>query len=196
MTKVRGAGWLGTQLVQESKLSLDLKRLLAYNGPLVRSVIQELHDIERDIERAKLGQNWMRIILLQRVILRNKCCLLAYHSQRTDLIREMYWGIGCTFGPVIHTIGDNLSTQEIAFLRQYHDSITQLRSDVFPDDPINITSGIEHVPTNLMATVDVIQSPGIICMESGTINFQKGSRYVVRRAEVEHLILQGYLREL
>ncbi|KAJ7129706.1 hypothetical protein C8R44DRAFT_839599 [Mycena epipterygia] len=189
-------GELATQLVHESKRSLDLKELLPYNGPLTRSVIQELHHIEQDIERAKASHNWMGVIIMQRVILQNKRCLLAYHSQRTDLIRDIYWGIGCTFGPVFQNIGHNLSTQEITFLREYHDSVTKLRSDVFPDDPVNIASGVEHVPINLMATVEVIRSPGMICMESGTIDFQHGSRYVLRRAEVEHLILQGYLREL
>ncbi|KAJ7740003.1 GINS complex Psf1 component [Mycena maculata] len=189
-------GELATRLMQESKRSLDLQQLLPHNGPLIRSVIQEQHHIEQDIERAKNAGNWMAIVIMQRVILQNKRCLLAYHSQRTDLIQQIYWSHGCTFGPVMHIISANSSTEEINFLRNYHDSVGKLRSDVFPDDPFDIASSIEHPPANLMVTVDVIQSPGIICMESGTIDFKKGHRYVVRRTEVDHLIMQGYLQEL
>jgi GINS complex subunit 1 len=44
--------------------------------------------------------------------------------------------------------------------------------------------------------VHVIRDCGIIQTELGTIDFQKGQRFMVRRADIEHLIVQGYLEEV
>jgi len=41
-----------------------------------------------------------------------------------------------------------------------------------------------------------VRDCGVIETELGTIDFRKGQRFMVRRADIEHLIVQGYLEEV
>ena len=41
--------------------------------------------------------------------------------------------------------------------------------------------------------VRVVRSCGTVATELGTIEFKMGERYLVRKIDVEHLIVQGYL---
>ena len=136
------------------------------------------------------------LTILARVVLQNKWCLLAYHSQRLETIETVYWAAGGAVAHVIANLRDNMSKEEITFLRSYHESIVEYRQQLSPTDVINLTMGIEDPPRESpFVTVEtVLRLGGPVHTESGLLDFELGRRYVVLKRDVEHLILQGYLK--
>jgi GINS complex subunit 1 len=61
---------------------------------------------------------------------------------------------------------------------------------------LDIMASIAHPPKDLHTLVEVVRDCGVIQTELGSIDFQKGQRFMVRRADIEHLIVQGYLEEV
>ncbi|KAI5830455.1 hypothetical protein K523DRAFT_319815 [Schizophyllum commune Tattone D] len=136
------------------------------------------------------------LIIYQTAINRNKRCLLAYHMHRTDRLRDMYWAAG---GALPHILSNadtrgKLSPHEVDYLKQYNASVMEFRGTFSGE--LDITSGIEHPPKDLHAVVRVVRDCGTITTELGNIDFRQGQRFTVRRADIEHLIVQGYLEEV
>lgn len=200
-TDVRQYGELATQLLLESRRSTQTDTLLKYNDSLVRSIIREQRDLEKSLlsQIAKTPDNDVpppAVIILQSAILRNKRCLLAYHSHRLDRLRDMYWAVG---GALPHILGDpdmrsKLSPHEVDYLRSYHGSAMDFRGEF--SNELDIMASITVPPKELHVSVKVVKDCGVIQTELGTIDFKKGQRFVVRRADIEHLIVQGYLEEV
>ncbi|EPQ51497.1 GINS complex, Psf1 component [Gloeophyllum trabeum ATCC 11539] len=203
MTETRQFGDLATQLVTESRRSTATDTLLKYNDPLIRSIIREQRQLEQMI--ASTLENLAdpefdganpSLLIYQTAILRNKRCLLAYHSHRIDRLRDMYWAVG---GALPHLLSDQdirgkLSPHEVDFLKQYNSAVMDFRSEF--SDELDITAGITQPPKDLHVLVRVVRDCGVIQTELGTIDFKKGQRFMVRRADIEHLIVQGYLEEV
>ncbi|KAH9991929.1 hypothetical protein BJV77DRAFT_1068050 [Russula vinacea] len=175
----RQYGDLATQLVQESRRSTLTDTLLKYNDTIVRTVIREQRNLEDLINSAIAAQadsaaltttDAPALLLYQTAILRNKRCLLAYHAHRLDRLKD------------------------IDFLREYNASIMDFRGDFSAE--LDIAASITHPPRDLHALVRVVRDCGVIETELGTIDFRKGQRFMVRRADIEHLIVQGYLEEV
>jgi GINS complex subunit 1 len=61
---------------------------------------------------------------------------------------------------------------------------------------LDITASITKPPKDLHVMVRVVRDCGVIQTELGSIDFQKGQRFMVRRADIEHLIAQGHLEQL
>lgn len=57
-------------------------------------------------------------------------------------------------------------------------------------------ASVERPPKELFVTVRVVRDCGTIRTERGEIDFRKGQRFLVRRSDVEGLIVQGYLEEV
>lgn len=70
----------------------------------------------------------------------------------------------------------------------------QFRTDFSQE--LDITASITNPPKDLHVLVCVVRDCGVIQTESGSIDFKKGSRFMVKRADIEHLIVQGYLEEV
>ncbi|KAG1898775.1 uncharacterized protein F5891DRAFT_448508 [Suillus fuscotomentosus] len=194
MTDTRQFGDLATQLIAESRRSTLTDTLLKYNDNLVRSIIREQRDLEKMTENS---QNVTPAMLIyQTTIVRNKRCLLAYHKHRMDRLRDMYWTAGGALPHILSNqdIRSKLSPHEVDFLRQYSTSVMDYRAGF--TNELDITASITHPPKDLHVLVHVIRDCGIIQTELGTIDFQKGQRFMVRRADIEHLIVQGYLEEV
>ncbi|KAF5393558.1 hypothetical protein D9757_000250 [Collybiopsis confluens] len=196
----RQFGDLATALVTESRRSTQTNTLLKYNDSLVRSLIREQRDLEKEAEALEVFITELgpppALLIVQTAISRNKRCLLAYHAHRLDLLRDMYWSVG---GALPHIVNDpdtrsKLSPHEVDFLRQYNTSVMEFRSEFSAE--VDITASITSVPKDLHVLVHVIKDCGVIQTELGSINFQKGQRFMVRRADIEHLIVQGYLQEV
>ncbi|KAJ7229012.1 hypothetical protein GGX14DRAFT_555049 [Mycena pura] len=202
MTSDESYGALANQLVLQSKLSMDLGKLLPYDGPLVRSMLQEQKDLDRKVQQmegngVKVGHSsWPALVILVRVMHQNKRCLLAYHKQRLDLLQAAYWDAGGAVGHVLENQRGNMSYEEIRYLQGYGESVLIYREQVDPQDVMSLTMGVENPGRGPMVTVEVEICPGPIYTESGMVDFKPGRRYILRRADIEHLILQGYLREL
>ncbi|KAJ7758584.1 GINS complex Psf1 component [Mycena olivaceomarginata] len=188
-----------------AKSSLELGRLLPYDGPLVRLVIQEQNELEMKIRALEddgvttaTHARWPTLIILVRVVHQNKRCLLAYHSQRLSAIRTAYWAAGGAAPHVIAQLRDDMSQDEIVYLRSYHESVVEYRQTLSPADVLDIAMGIEDPPRESpFITVEVVLPlGGPVHTESGLLDFRVGHRYVLQKRDVEHLILQGYLREV
>ncbi|KAF9077829.1 hypothetical protein BDP27DRAFT_1208459 [Rhodocollybia butyracea] len=198
---IRQFGDLATQLVMESRRSTQTDTLLKYNDSLVRSLIREQRDLEKAAESLESGYNEEQgpppaLLIIQTAISRNKRCLLAYHSHRIDRLRDLYWTVG---GAMPHILSDQeirskLSPHEVDYIRQYNSSVMEFRSEFSHE--LDITASITHPPKDLHVLVHVVKDCGVIQTELGSIDFQKGQRFMVRRADIEHLIVQGYLEEV
>jgi GINS complex subunit 1 len=202
----RQFGDLATQLVQESRRSTLADTLLKYNDVLVRTVIREQRHLEDLIDRAIAAQaangdaaftgDAPALLLYQTAVLRNKRCLLAYHAHRLDRLKDAYWALGGAL-PALLADGDlraRLSPHEVDFLRAYNASVMDFRGDFSAE--LDVAASITHPPRDLHVLVRVVRDCGVIETELGTIDFRKGQRFMVRRADIEHLIVQGYLEEV
>ncbi|KAJ7350654.1 hypothetical protein DFH08DRAFT_995448 [Mycena albidolilacea] len=195
---------LANHLILRAKSSLELGRLLPYDGPLVRLVIQEQHELEMKIRALEdngvtaMHARWPTLIILVRVVHQNKRCLLAYHSQRLSAIQTAYWAVGGAVPHIIAQLRDDMSQDEIVYLRSYHESVVEYHQTLSPADVLDIAMGIEDPPRESpFITVEVVLPlGGPVHMESGLLDFRVGHHYVLQKRDVEHLILQGYLREV
>lgn len=79
-------------------------------------------------------------------------------------------------------------------MKEYHGSVMEFRGEFEMD--IDVTSGIESPPRELNVLVRVVRECGEIQTEGGVVDFKMGQRYQVRRTDIEHLIVQGYLEEV
>jgi GINS complex subunit 1 len=220
----RQYGTLATQLIAESRQSNATDTLLKYNDRLVRDIMREQRGLETLIQDAmpKLNADRMDvdnevnitpdIILYQTTILRNKRCLLAYHQHRLERLKDIYWSVGGALPLILSTsattmsttstnsqntdIRSRLSPREVDFLRSYNESILGFRSGVLATEEVDLFAPILRPPKDLHVHIKVVRGCGVIQTEAGAIDFRRGQRFMVRRADVEHLIVQGYLEEV
>ncbi|KAJ8515933.1 hypothetical protein ONZ45_g6702 [Pleurotus djamor] len=205
MSDSRQFGDLATQLVLESRRSTATDTLMKYNDSLVRSIIREQRDLERSalpllqqtLEADEGDPPPAGLLIIQTAINRNKRCLLAYHSHRVDRLRDMYWAVGGALPHLLTNpdIRSKLSPHEVDYLRQYHETVMEYRADLGTSE-LDIMAGIEKPIKDLNVLVKVVRDCGVIQTELGVIDFKKGQRFMVRRADIEHLIVQGYLEEI
>ena len=223
---VKQYGELATQLLTDARRSTQTDTLLKYNDVLVRSILREqrhlealLTDILNRHDDAALGDdpNTPTILLYQTAILRNKRCLLAYHHHRLERLKDMFWNVGGALPLLLSTrstttaaggagassaaakeadVRSKLSPHEVDFLRQYSESLLEFRSGVLATEEVDLFAPITRPPKDLHVLVKVVRDCGVIQTEVGAIDFRRGQRFLVRRADVEHLITQGYLEEV
>lgn len=205
------------------ELLIDLKSsefLPAYNEDLVRATVQEcnLHfdeitkmtdavkpdsDSDDDSSSSTTQKKTAALDvpmecrpflkLHQAALERNKRCLLAYHSYRLDKLREMR----CETANAVLTpdIRATFGEAEIDFYSEYD----RLVSNYGMQYGVNLTADLsppdaeEHY-----VQVRVVQEGlGKIVTESGSsLVLELGSTHFVRRADVEHLVVQGMLEQL
>ncbi|EJD08514.1 DNA replication complex GINS protein PSF1 [Fomitiporia mediterranea MF3/22] len=197
-------GDLATQLVTESRRSTATDTLFKYNDTLVRTLIREQRGLEALITNAldsmpdnpNANQVPPSFIIHQTTLMRNKRCLLAYHQHRMNFLKSLYWSLGGALPPILSNsqIRANLAPHEVDFIREYNTMVVDFRADF--TDELDITSSILHPPKDIHVLVRVVRDCGVIETELGAIDFQKGQRFMVRRADVEHLLVQGYLEEI
>ncbi|GBE87569.1 DNA replication complex GINS protein [Sparassis crispa] len=162
------------------------------------------------------------VLLYQTAILRNKRCLLAYHHHRLERLKDLYWSVGGALplllsmpsasasqnvnasgggngGPPVD-VRSKLSPHEVDFLRSYAVSLLTLRTEAFAADAqaedVDLLAPITRPPKDLHILVRVVRDCGVVHTEQGAIDFRPGHRFLVRRSDVEHLIMQGFLEEI
>ncbi|KZV64259.1 GINS complex Psf1 component [Peniophora sp. CONT] len=196
----RQFGDLATQLVTEVKRQGD--NLGKYNDNLVRSVIREQRQLDGLLTAAleAAGPNFdgsaPHALLYQTAIARNKRCLLAYHTFRIDKLKDAYWAAGAALPHILSdaSLRARLAPSEVDWLREYNASVVSLRGEYSAE--LDVAAGVSAPPKDLHVLVRVLRDCGEIQTEAGTIDFKKGQRFMVRRADVEHLVVQGYLQEV
>lgn len=207
----RQFGDLATQLVQESRRSTLTDTLLKYNDNLVRSIIREQRTLEDLIDTAIAAQaaaddddnaastftgDAPALLLHQTAVLRNKRCLLAYHAHRLDRLRDTYWALGGALPALLadDVLRARLAPHEVDYLRAYNAAVVDFRGGFSAE--LDVAASVTRPPRDLHALVRVVRDCGVIETELGAIDFGRGQRFMVRRADVEHLIVQGYLEEV
>lgn len=188
-----------TALVLESRRSTATDTLLKYNDTLVRSIIREQRDLEKlvlDLLQKENFEPVPQLLIYQTAIARNKRCLLAYHAHRLDRLRDLYWASG---GSVPHILSNpdlraRMSPHEVDYLKSYNESVMLYRGEF--TNELDITASVEKPPKDLHVLVKVVRDCGVVQTEVGSIDFKKGQRFMVQRADIEHLITQGYLEEV
>ncbi|KAF8204140.1 GINS complex Psf1 component [Mycena galopus ATCC 62051] len=195
---------LGNDLVLRAKLSMEMGILLPYDGPLVRLILQEQYDLDARLGAMEAAgvtesthERWPALVILSRVVHQNKRCLLAYHSHRLGVLRAAYWEVGGVITHVLAIHVGDMSTDEVQYLRDFHQSVLQYRDALSPGDTLDLAMGVENPPLQLVfTTVEAVVEPGPLYIESGLVDFKVGPRYTLIKQHIEHLILQGYLREV
>jgi GINS complex subunit 1 len=186
----------GTALVLESRRSTATDSLLKYNDSLVRSVIREQRDLEKLVLPLLNPPPTPQLLIYQTAITRNKRCLLAYHAHRLDRLRDLYWAAGGSVPHILsnHDLRARLSPHEVDYLKAYNESVMLFRGEF--TNELDITASVERPPKDLHVLVKVVRDCGVVQTEVGSIDFRKGQRFMVQRADIEHLITQGYLEEV
>ena len=118
-------------------------------------------------------------------------------------------------GAAPQDVRSKLSQHEVDFLRSYSASLRTLRDEAFASagggggragaggeeagrgltEDVDLLAPITHPPKDLQVLVRVVRDCGVVHTELGQIDFRRGHRILVRRADIEHLIVQGYLEE-
>lgn len=109
------------------------------------------------------------------------------------------------------TLRSKLSPQELTWLREYSSLLTALKSEyldlVDVCSPLSTSSSSSFTasgataamaldyapPTDLMVTVVATRDARGVMTEMGALNLRRGERMRVKRAEVEALIVRGWL---
>lgn len=86
------------------------------------------------------------------------------------------------------------SPHELDFLRSYNDLMMNYKTPYL--DVLDLASSISQPPGDLYIDVQVVKDCGVVFTESGQVEFRRGQRYMVKRSDVERLIIQGYLVEV
>ncbi|KAF8136017.1 hypothetical protein K438DRAFT_1786639 [Mycena galopus ATCC 62051] len=183
---------LANRLILRAKLSKELGRLLPYDGLLVRLVLQEQHELEKRI-RALQQDGVTTQSGPPKQTLSSGIPFAAPRRYSDRLL-----GRGRSLAHVLAQSRADMSQDEITYLRSHHDSVVQYREELSATDVMGLTMGIEHPPMESpFVTVEcVLPIGGPVHTESGLLNFEIGPRYVLQKSDVEHLLLQGYLREV
>ncbi|KAJ7850683.1 hypothetical protein B0H14DRAFT_3137614 [Mycena olivaceomarginata] len=143
-----------------------------------------------------MHERWPALVILTRVVHQNKRCLLAYHSHRLGAIRTAYWQAGGAVANVLTAHETNMSSEEVRYLRRFHDSVVQYRT-TSGMDILDLNRGLKDPPReSVFITVETLVEPGPIYLESGLVDFKLGHRYILVKEHIEHLLLQGYLRKV
>lgn len=209
------------KLVLDAKRSLNLNDVPLFQADLVKDVIREIDDLNKDAEYLTLQQrlqeesqgsftekeqkiNQCQLFVTHLSMRRNKRCLLAYQKLRADQIDEFSWlnidpdqesyneKADASLSRVSRLNLDNLSHEEQEYFRNYQEVITNYKSN-FAD--LDLSGDLEP-PTSIFIDVRVLKDGGEVQTEYGVFNLIKDSQFYVRKSDVERLIQQGYLEEL
>jgi GINS complex subunit 1 len=174
--------------IQHAKRTQSLAHLPPYPTEVVRAVVREIRDLDKDTARilAPFGGSFnphsepataCALLIDHLCMRRNKRCLLAYHRVRTEKLEEMCWkGID-----LLDQTGNNenedgasiknqssLSPEEEEYFRQYNDMLAAYRGQ-WTD--IDLTGSLEP-PKDLFIDVRVLKDAGEIQTEYGYVAFQ------------------------
>lgn len=176
--------------VQHAKRTQNLIHLPPYQTELVRTVVREVRDLNRDTNNLLEPFNGSfnpssepatacALLVNHLSMRRNKRCLLAYHRVRTDKLEEMCWngvdvlgseqaGEGSVRDGAMNAVEgskSSLSPEEEEYVRLYGDLLAAYKGQ-WTD--IDLTGSLEP-PTDLFIDVRVLKDAGEIQTEYGCV---------------------------
>eukprot|EP00899_Mesostigma_viride_P027451 jgi/Mesvir1/7891/Mv11823-RA.1 len=123
------------------------------------------------------------VLIHHQCLLRNKRALLAYANHRMHNIKAMRFSVGAM---IPAHILPNLSPQE----RDFYLGYDRLLGDYIRDVGTDITLD-QAPPKDPYLEILVLEDQGEIMVNEERISLVKDSVHLLRRADVEHLIMQG-----
>ena len=177
------------QQVQHAKRTQALNHLPAYQPELVRAVVREVRDLDKDVSNILAPFNGSftpsadpaaacSLLVDHLCMRRNKRCLLAYHRIRTDKMEELCWNgydvsgqaqgrsevdTSDASGMNSELGGSSLSPEEKEYMRKYGDLLAAF-SGQWSD--VDLTGSLTP-PRDLFIDVRVLKSAGEIQTEYG-----------------------------
>lgn len=174
-------GESANKLVQNAKRTLALPHLPPYASELVRSIVREVRDLDKDVSAilapyagsfnpSASPETACALLVNHLCMRRNKRCLLAYHKVRSDKLEEYCWeGIDVLEQNLARAEGtvkkdeSSLSPEEEEYVRQYSDLLAAYKGQ-WTD--IDLTGTLEP-PRDLFIDVRVLKDAGEIQTEYG-----------------------------
>ena len=200
--------------MQNAKRTQALPHLPPYASELVRSIVREVRDLDKDVSNilapysgsfnpSASPETACALLVNHLCMRRNKRCLLAYHRVRSDKLEGYCWeGVDVLESQqqsaqqggegAAKKDESSLSPEEEEYVRQYSDLLAAYKGQ-WTD--IDLTGSLEP-PRDLFIDVRVLKDAGEIQTEYGSITLTKNSQFYVRQGDVERLIAQGYLQRL
>lgn len=196
------------KLILEATRSQQTDSLRPYSDNLTRQLFRETRSLAAELEEAaNIGSQiaddasavcYYTVSAL--AMQRNKRCALAYHYQRTEKVRDVYWERGAAIGQVLGAdvaggeVRRNLSPAEIDFARAYSNLVMDYKAGY--SDLLDVAAPLGRPPKELYIQVRVLKDAGEIETEFGSMDFRTGQQFFVRRPDVERLLVQGFLEEV
>ena len=133
-------------------------------------------------------QNWQR----------NIRCVLAYLNTRLSRVERMAWESG---KHLPDHILEKLSESEASYFKTYVDNLDGYNKaicNMLGSDSNNIDLTVDlNPPKDLFVEVRVNKDVGTITLpESGEVQLQKNSTYLLKRSEADNLIKRGIMSEV
>lgn len=184
-------GETANKLVQNAKRTQALPHLPPYASDLVRSVIREVRDLDKDVSNilapysgsfnpSASPETACALLVNHLCMRRNKRCLLAYHRVRSDKLEGYCWegvdvlesqggsgadSAGGRGGEAAKKDESSLSPEEEEYVRQYSDLLAAYKGQ-WTD--IDLTGSLEP-PRDLFIDVRVLKDAGEIQTEYGYV---------------------------
>lgn len=179
------AKYLFCSQVQHAKRTQALPQLPAYQTELVRTVVREVRELNREVTSllepfsgsfnpSSEPATACALLVSHLSMRRNKRCLLAYHRVRTDKLEEMCWdGVDIigneqtaeSSAMASESTKSSLSPEEEEYVRLYGDLLAAYKGQ-WTD--IDLTGSLEP-PTDLFIDVRVLKDAGEIQTEYGCV---------------------------
>jgi GINS complex subunit 1 len=198
-------GEAANKLVQNAKRTLALPHLPPYASELVRSIVREVRDLDKDVSSilapysgsfnpSASPETACALLVNHLCMRRNKRCLLAYHRVRSDKLEEYCWeGVdvleqqgsagGNSGGGGTKKDESSLSPEEEEYVRQYSDLLAAYKGQ-WTD--IDLTGSLEP-PRDLFIDVRVLKDAGEIQTEYGYAITSEQRSVVVSHVRTEWL---------
>jgi GINS complex subunit 1 len=115
---------------------------------------------------------------------RDRRYLLSYFINRLVQLRGLRWETGVVIPEAIRQ--GTLSPREIDYFSEYNEILNGYCDGI----DLDLTADLQP-PSQLFIEVLVLEECGELLTETGLVTLSKGSRAMLRRTDVEHLIRQG-----
>jgi hypothetical protein len=181
-----------------AKMVAGLKRaqwLPHYDRATLRDVVAEMGELFKhlhhnlDMNRME-GANTSRtatITFLDTALRRNRQCVLAYLNFRLEKIRDLTWQHISNGDELPDPIKERLDQDELKYARLHHAALLHYMSE-FNTNDFSLDLMTDYLPPK-GTSIEVE-------LKSYAMGRAYGSRFLARRQDVEHLILNGAARHI
>ena len=154
MTLIR-LGDAATGIALDSQRSQLTNLLRPYLDTQLRMLQRESRSLSDQVLAAQDAFSQMdngavcNILVSALTMRRNKRVMLAYHLQRIDILKDLFWSVGGQVGAILGQDREerkNMSPSEVDFLRDYARLHTDYRNWILDQGPVDILGSLDAKP--------------------------------------------------